>query len=61
MAILKEYFLSDKLSNDDFDCLQIKFLGRTDMTNLESRIPKILRTSLQSGAIIVHYEDEGTG
>ena len=34
MAFMKEVFPSDKLSNDDFDHMQIEILRRTDMIPL---------------------------
>ena len=54
MAIMKEYFSSDRLSNDNFDRMQMEILRRKDMTPLEGHMPRILRTLLKAGAIIVH-------
>ena len=62
MVIMKEAFLSDKLSNDDFDHVQMEILRRTDMIPLGDHsgdhMPKILRSSLQPGALILHCGDD---
>ena len=60
MAIVKESFPSDRFSSDDFDRVQLEILRRTDMTPLEGHMPRILKTSLQAGAIIIQCEDAET-
>ena len=60
MAIVKETFPSDRLSNEDFDRVQMEILRKTDVTPLEGHMPKILRSTLQAGAAIILCNDEET-
>ena len=61
LAIVKESYPSDRLFNDDFYHVQVEILRRIDMTPLESHMPRILRTLLQAGTIIIYCNAEGTG
>ena len=60
MTVMKEAFRSDRLSNDDFDRVQIENMRMMDMTLFGSHMPKILRSMLQAGAAIILCEDDGT-
>ena len=60
MAIVKEVFPFDRLSNDEFDHVQMEIQSRTDMISLEDHMPKILRSSLQAGAVIIQCGDDET-
>ena len=60
MAIMQEAFPSFRLSSDDFDHVQMEMLRRMDMIPLGGYMPKILRSSLQAGAIIIFCEDDET-
>ena len=60
MAIVMEAFPSDKLSDDDFDHVQMEILRRMDMMPLGDHMPKILRSSLQADALIIHCGDDET-
>ena len=60
MAIVKEAFPSDRLFNDDFNHVQMEILKRMDMIPFGDHMPKILRSSFQAAAIIIHCEDDKT-
>lgn len=60
MAIVRESFPSEKLSDKDLDCIQVEILKQIDLIPIEDFMPKIQRCAWQAGSLIVYCDDVET-
>lgn len=61
IAIVRKSFPSEKLSDKDLDCIQVEILKQIDLIPTGDFMPRIQRSALQAGSLIVYCDDLETG